>query len=64
MPDDADLAAALLALRESLGDLATLNNIGLGLRRNADRLTAPLTSVLHAAHDAIDRALTLLEDRP
>lgn len=63
MPDT-DLDAALSALRDSLGDLATLNDIIISIRRNADRLLDPLTSVLHEARNAIDRTLSVLEDRP
>jgi hypothetical protein len=59
----ADLDAALLALRDSLGDLSTLNNIVLSLRRNADRLTEALTSVLHTCRAAIDAVLILIEGR-
>jgi hypothetical protein len=61
--NDADLAAALVALRDSLGDLATLNNIILGLRHNAARLLSPLATVLHETRDAIDHVLTLIEGR-
>jgi hypothetical protein len=59
--DDADLDSALLQLRDSLGDLATLTNIIIGLRRNAARLTLPLASVLVETRDAIDHTLRLLE---
>jgi hypothetical protein len=61
-PDD--LNAALVALRDSLGDLATLNDIIISIRRNADRLLDPLTSVLQETRNAIDRTLSVLEERP
>jgi hypothetical protein len=61
-PDDLD--AALIRLRDSLGDLATLSNIIISIRRNADRLLDPLTSVLQETRNAIDHTLSVLEDRP
>jgi hypothetical protein len=64
MHDDADLDAALTTLRDSLGDLSTLNNIVLSLRRDADRLKEPLTTVLPETRDVIDATLAILEDRP
>ena len=48
---------ALTQLRESLADLATLNNICLWLRHNAERLLTPLATVLHESRDAIDHVL-------
>jgi hypothetical protein len=64
MPQDTDLDATLISLRDSLGDLSTLVNIVLGLRRNADRLTLPLASVLVEVRDEINHTLTILGGRP
>lgn len=59
-----DLDAALIRLRDSLGDLSTLNNIIISLRRNTDRLLDPFTSVLQECRGAIDHTLSVLEERP
>jgi hypothetical protein len=61
--NDADLDAALIRLRDSLGDLSTLNNIILGLRHNAARLMEPMTAVLYESRDAIDHTLAVVEGR-
>jgi hypothetical protein len=61
--NDADLDAALVTLRDSMGDLSTLTNIILGLRRSADRLMEPMTTVLIETRDAINTVLQHLETR-
>jgi hypothetical protein len=63
MSDD-DLDTALLALREAQANAATLTPIVINLRQNARQLLDPLKTVLEEARDALDHALTLLEDRP
>jgi hypothetical protein len=62
--NDTDLDAALMARNDCAADLSTLSTIILGLRKNADRLAAPLTTILHETRDAINRTLSVLENRP
>jgi hypothetical protein len=56
MPND-DLDVTLVALQQSLANLATMASIIVSIRRNADRLLEPLKGMLEEARDAIDQAL-------
>jgi hypothetical protein len=56
MPND-DLDVTLVALQQSLANLATMASSIVSIRRNADRLLEPLKGMLEEARDAIDQAL-------
>jgi ABC-type transporter Mla subunit MlaD len=61
--DDERIDTALGALRQALADVSLLTSIVVDLRRDADRLLAPLATELRRVRDAIDAALNVLPTR-
>jgi ABC-type transporter Mla subunit MlaD len=61
--DDERLDTALGALRQALADVSLLTSIVVDLRRDADRLLAPLATELRRVRDAIEAALDVLPGR-